>query len=225
MGLDPRAGPGHLLAMFFRPDQPDAPRPGILNALVLPRPIGWISTVNAAGQTNLAPYSFFNAVAYRPPQVMFAATGAHDHGGLKDSIANIQATGEFVANLATWALREAVNASSIGAPHGFDEFAHAGLTKTPAVTVEPPRVAESPVHLECVLSQIVELESPSPEQPNRMVIGRVTGIHIADAVLVDGRVDLHRLDAIARLGYDQYARVRELFAMTRPRWTGDARGP
>ena len=106
-----------------------------------------------------------------------------------------------MVNLATWALREAVNASSIGAPHGFDEFAHAGLTKAPAVTVEPPRVAESPVHLECVLSQIVELESPSPEQPNRMVIGRVTGIHIADEVLVDGRVDLAppRCDRAARL--------------------------
>ncbi len=99
--------------MFYRPDQPDAPRTGLLNALVLPRPIGWISTVDADGRPNLAPYSFFNAVAYRPPQVMFAATGPHEHGGLKDSLANIQATGEFVVNLATWALREAVNASSM----------------------------------------------------------------------------------------------------------------
>ncbi len=207
--------------MFYRPDQPDAPRSGLLNALVLPRPIGWISTVDAAGRPNLAPYSFFNAVAYRPPQVMFAATGPHEQGGLKDSLANIEATGEFVVNLATWTLRDAVNASSIGAPHGFDEFVHAGLGKLPAVTVRPPRVAESPVQLECVLSQLVELESPSPEQRNRMVVGRVTGVHIADEVMVDGRVDPRRLDAIARLGYDQYARVSELFAMTRPRWPAD----
>lgn len=204
--------------MFYRPDAADAPRAGLLNALVLPRPIGWISTLDGEGRPNLAPYSFFNAVAYRPPQVMFAATGGHDHGGLKDSLANIEATGEFVVNFATWALRAAVNASSIGAPHGFDEFAHAGLTKAPALTVRPFRVAESPVHLECVLSQLVALESPDPDQPNRMVIGRVTGVHVADELFVDGKVDPHRLDAIARLGYDQYARVTEVFAMTRPRW-------
>jgi flavin reductase (DIM6/NTAB) family NADH-FMN oxidoreductase RutF len=208
--------------MFYRPDQPDAPRAGILNALVLPRPIGWISTLDPEGRANLAPYSFFNAVAYRPPQVMFAATGAHERGGLKDSLANIEATREFVVNLATWPLREAVNRSSIAAPHGFDEFAHAGLTKAPSETVRPPRVAESPVHLECVLSRIVELESPAPDRPNRMVIGRITGVHVADEVVVDGRVDPLRLDAIARLGYDQYARVRDVFAMTRPRWPEDA---
>lgn len=207
--------------MFFRPDQPDAPRAGILNALVLPRPIGWISSLDVDGRANLAPYSFFNAVAYRPPQVMFAATGAHEQGGLKDSLTNIQATGEFVVNFATWDLRLAVNASSIGAPHGYDEFAHAGLAKTPSETVAPPRVAQSPVHLECVLSQIVELEARAHGPPNRMVVGRVTGFHIADAVMVDGLVDLHRLDPIARLGYDQYTRVREVFAMTRPRWSGD----
>lgn len=204
--------------MFYRPDAPDAPRAGLLNALVLPRPIGWISTLDAEGRANLAPYSFFNAVAYRPPQVMFSATAPHERGGLKDSLANITATREFVVNLATWALREAVNASSIAAPHGFDEFAYAGLEKLPAITVKPPRVAGSPVHLECVLSQFVELESPGPDQPARMVIGRITGVHVADELFVDGRVDPARLEAIARLGYDQYARLGEVFAMTRPRW-------
>jgi flavin reductase (DIM6/NTAB) family NADH-FMN oxidoreductase RutF len=221
LGLTWRPGRRRSGGMFYRPDQPDAPRAGLLNALVLPRPIGWISSIDAEGRANLAPYSFFNAVACRPPQVMFAATGAHEQGGLKDSLATIQATGEFVVNLATWSLRPAVNASSLGAPPGFDEFAHAGLAKLPSVTVRPPRVAESPVQLECVLSQLVELKSPSPEQPNRMVIGRVTGVHIADSVLVDGRVDPVRLDAIARLGYDQYARMGEVFAMTRPRWPVD----
>src|SRR5687768_16123826 len=118
--------------MFYRPDQPHGLRANPLNAIVVPRPIGWISSQNGAGRANLAPYSFFNAVAYRPPQLMFSATGPHDHGGLKDSIANIEATGEFVVNLATWELREAVNASSIGAPHGYDEFAHAGLGQAPS---------------------------------------------------------------------------------------------
>jgi flavin reductase (DIM6/NTAB) family NADH-FMN oxidoreductase RutF len=216
--LDARGFKPHFPSMFYRPDQPDAPRAGLLNALVLPRPIGWISTLDREGRANLAPYSFFNAVAYTPPQVMFSATGPHDHGGLKDSVANIEATREFVVNFATWALREAVNASSIGAPHGFDEFAHAGLAKASSTTVKPPRVAQSPVHLECVLSQIVELESPSPARPIRMVIGRVTGVHVADELFVEGRVDPLRLDAIARLGYSQYTRVREVFAMNRPSW-------
>ena len=129
--------------MFYLPDQPHGLRSNPLNAIVVPRPIGWISTLDRDGRANLAPFSFFNPVAYRPPQVMFAATGAHEQGGLKDSVANIEATGEFVVNLATWALREAMNASSIAAPHGYDEFAHAGLAKAPAQLVKPSRVAQS----------------------------------------------------------------------------------
>lgn len=208
--------------MFYRPDEPHGLRGNPLNAIVVPRPIGWIASLAADGSANLAPYSFFNAVAYVPPQVMFAATGAHERGGLKDSVANIEATREFVVNLATWDLREAMNASSIAAPHGFDEFAHAGLTKAPSTVVRPPRVAESPVHLECVLSQIVELEAPSAQAPNRMVIGRVVGIHIADRVIAERVVQIALLDPIARLGYNQYTRVRDAFAMTRPRWPDDA---
>lgn len=210
--------------MFYLPDQPHGLRSNPLNAIVVPRPIGWISTLDRHGRANLAPFSFFNAVAYRPPQVMFAATGAHEQGGLKDSVANIEATGEFVVNLATWELRDAMNASSIAAPHGYDEFAHAGLAKAPAQVVKPSRVAQSPVQLECVLSQLVELEAPAPDRPNRMVIGRVVGIHIADRVIVNGLVDIARLDPITRLGYDQYARVREAFTMARPRWPEDAEG-
>jgi flavin reductase (DIM6/NTAB) family NADH-FMN oxidoreductase RutF len=204
--------------MFYRPEEPHGLRGDPLNAIVVPRPIGWISSLDADGRANLAPYSFFNAVAYRPPQVMFSATGPHQQGGLKDSVANIAATGEFVVNLATWDLREAMNASSIAAPHGDDEFGRAGLTKAPSVVVRPPRVAESPAHLECVLSRIVELECPAPDRPNRMVIGRVVGVHIADTVLRERALDVALLDPIARLGYDQYARVREAFRMTRPRW-------
>ena len=129
------------------------------NAVVVPRPIGWISTLDAAGRANLAPYSFFNAVAYRPPQVMFAATTGHTHGGLKDSIVNARETGEFVVNLATWSLREQMNTSAVPAPSDVDEFEYAGLRKAPAPVIKPPRVAGSPVQLECVYTRTVNLES------------------------------------------------------------------
>lgn len=211
--------------MFYPSDEPHGLRRDPLNAIVVPRPIGWISTLDRQGQTNLAPYSFFNAVAYHPPQVAFSGTGAHERGGLKDSVANIEATGEFVVNLATWALREAMNRSSIAAPHGCDEFEQAGLVKAASKLVRPPRVAESPVQLECVLSRIVELEAPAPDRPNRLVVGRVVGTHIADAAIRDGLVDILALDPIARLGYDQYTRISDVFTMMRPRWPDDAVSP
>lgn len=202
--------------MFFRPGTDHGLASNPFNQLVVPRPIGWISSLGRDGHVNLAPFSFYNAVAYVPPQVMFATTGPHRDGGAKDSLRNIRETGEFVVNLATWALRDAVNATSASAPGGVDEFELAGLTKEPARIVQPPRVAESPVHLECALTTIVELPTPDPEDPNTVVFGEVVGIHIADEVIVSGRVDVLKLDPIARLGYAQYTRVTDIFAMTRP---------
>jgi flavin reductase (DIM6/NTAB) family NADH-FMN oxidoreductase RutF len=149
---------------------------------------------------------------------MFATTGPHREGGQKNSLANIRETREFVVNLATWPLREAVNASSVAAPAEVDEFELAGLTKAPAQIVGAPYVAESPVHLECKLTQVVELPTPDPTDPNTVVFGEVIGIEIADRVIRDGRVDAVALDAIARLGYDQYTRALDVFAMTRPGW-------
>lgn len=205
--------------MFYRPGEPHGLPHNPFNALVVPRPIGWISSLDAEGRANLAPYSFFNAVAYFPPQVIFAGTGAHSAGGLKDSVKNIEATGEFVCNLATEDLAQAMNLTSAAAPRETDEFELAGLTKAPAREVAPPRVAESPAHLECKLVRIVELETTDPvAAPNRLVIGRVVGIHIDDAVLVDGRVDIAKLKPLARLGYMDYAPVREVFEMPRPPW-------
>ena len=177
-----------------------------LNAVVVPRPIGWISTLDAAGCVNLAPYSFFNVVACRPPQVMFAATTRHAHGGLKDSIANAQETGEFVVNLATWSLREQMNVSAVPALSDVDEFAYAGLRKAPAAVVKPPRVAESPVQLECVYTRTVALESDEAEGANTVVFGRVVGVHIDDRFIVDGAVDtlaLAPIEAIALLAQQQ----------------------
>jgi flavin reductase (DIM6/NTAB) family NADH-FMN oxidoreductase RutF len=153
---------------------------------------------------------------------MFATTGPHQDGGPKNSLANVRETGEFVANLATWALREAVNLSSTPAPAEVDEFAVAGLTKAPARVVRAPYVAESPVHLECVLTRIVELPTPDPTDPNSVIFGEVVGVDIADDAIVDGRVDVRVLDPIARLGYDQYTRVVDVFAMTRPGWPVEA---
>lgn len=208
--------------MFYRPGDDHGLDRNPFNQLVVPRPIGWISSASTDGGVNLAPFSFFNAVAYVPPQVMFATTGPHREGGEKDSLANVRASGEFVANLATWELREAVNASSAPAPPGVDVFELAGLTKAPARLVRAPYVAESPVHLECRLTRIVDLPAPDSANPNTVVFGEVVGIDIADDAIVDGRVDVLRLDPIARLGYDQYVRVADVFAMRRPDWPPSA---
>jgi flavin reductase (DIM6/NTAB) family NADH-FMN oxidoreductase RutF len=207
--------------VFFRPGESHGLDGNPFNQLVLPRPIGWISSVSADGHVNLAPFSFFNAVAYVPPQVMFATTSSHRAGGPKDSLANIRETREFVVNLATWELRDAVNLSSAPAPREIDEFELAGVTKAPARIVQAPYVAESPVHLECVLTEIVDLPTPDPADPNTVVLGEVVGVDIAERVIIDGRVDALALDPIARLGYDQYVRVADIFRMTRPDWPLD----
>ena len=204
--------------MFYRAGEPHGLKHNPFNALVVPRPIGWISSLGADGAANLAPYSFFNGVAYRPPQVMFAATGPHRGDRFKDTVANIEATGEFVVNMATWPLREAMNASSAPAPPDVDEFAVAGLTAEPAVLVRPSRVAESPVHLECALTHKTALPSADPEFPNTVVFGEVKGVHIADRAIEDGLVRYDRLDIVGRLGYRDYVRVDSVFAMDRPGW-------
>lgn len=205
--------------MFYNAGRPHGLRHNPFNALVIPRPIGWISSLDADGVPNLAPYSFFNAVAYTPPQVIFSVTGRHaTEGGFKDTLANVEATGEFVVNLATWGLREQMNRSSAPAPRTVDEFKLAGVTPAPAQLVKPPRVAESPVHLECRYVQTVKLLTADPKSPNSLVVGEVLGIHIADDVIVDGMVDYARLDAIGRLGYQDYTRVGGIFALERPGW-------
>lgn len=185
-------------------------------SLVVPRPIGWISSQNAEGRVNLAPYSFFNAVASHPPMVMFSANGAHFEGGLKDSAKNAEESGEFVCNLATFTLREKMNATSARLARDMDEFQVAGLTPTPSMLVKPPRVAESPVHLECLWLKTVPLPSSNADEPNTVVFGRVIGIHIEDSVIKDGLIDMAVLRPIARLGYMDYTVVDNVFSMNRP---------
>ncbi|MBX3490344.1 flavin reductase family protein [Parvibaculum sp.] len=187
-----------------------------LKGCVVPRPIGWITSVDRRGAVNLAPFSFFNMLTDLPPMVMYCQTGSHIEGGRKDSIKNVEETGEFVANIATWDLREKVNITSAAVARDIDEMKLAGLTPAPSNLVRPPRVKESPIHFECVLDRLLELPPRSEREPNIMVIGRVIGVHIADEVIRDGRVDIGLVEPIARLGYDEYAVIRDIFRLDRP---------
>ncbi len=204
--------------MFYEPRE-GCPLPhNPLNAIVVPRPVGWISTLSADQISNLAPYSFFNAVAYNPPQVMFSATSNHRFGGLKDAVADAKTTGEFVVNIATRALSEQMNASAIPAPHEIDEFEYCGVTKVESRLVGCPRVAESPMQLECRYMRSIDLLSDDPDSPNTVVFGEVIGVHINDNVLQDGKIDFLKVRPIGRLGYLDFVEVDNVFSMDRPEW-------
>ena len=181
-------------------------------ALVVPRPVGWVSTLGADGVANLAPYSFFNAVSDRPPMLMFSS------GGHKDSLRNILDTGEFTCSMATWALREAMNLSSALVAASIDEFELAGLTKAASRYVKPPRVAESPAAFECKLWQTLALPAPPRGEGYTVVIGSVVGVYIDDAYIQDGLVKSGAMGALARLGYMDYSVLtpESMFTMNRP---------
>jgi flavin reductase (DIM6/NTAB) family NADH-FMN oxidoreductase RutF len=199
--------------MFYRPEDGHGLPHNPFNAVVTPRPIGWISTRDAEGNDNLAPYSFFNGVAYNPPQVMFASTGVKpDVEGTKDSVANIRETGEFCVNIVEYAARDAMNRSSATLPHGSDEFAHAGIEKAACDVIKCARVATAPASLECRMTQIVKIEGAA----NFVVFGEVVGVHLRDDCIVDGRFDITRYVPLSRLGYRDYTAVREVFEMIRP---------
>lgn len=197
--------------MFYAPKDGHGLPHDPFTSLVAPRPIGWISTVSIEGKVNLAPYSFFNAVCSRPPMVGFASEG------IKDTVRNIRETGEFVVNVANYAMAEAMNLSSARLQHGDDEFAYAGLNAEPSQTVKAPRVAGVPAALECRLASSQEIiTADGANTHNQLIIGQVSGIYIDDRCLVDGLFDVSLADLIARLGYRNYARVTEVFSMHRP---------
>ncbi len=185
-----------------------------IKACVVPRPIGWITTINDAGVVNLAPFSFFNVLSYDPPFVLFSA-GVHEaDGGRKDTVVNVEATGEFVYNMATWAQKDQMNESAWIIERGIDELTAAGLEPLPSRLVRPPRVKGSPVHFECRLHQIVTLPGRVPSGEHHVVIGQVVAVHIDDAALTaDGRVDIPKIKPIARLGYKDYVCVEAIFQM------------
>jgi flavin reductase (DIM6/NTAB) family NADH-FMN oxidoreductase RutF len=199
--------------MFYRPKDGHSLPHNPFNAIVTPRPIGWISTRDAQGRDNLAPYSFFNGVAYVPPQVMFASTGTKaDVDGTKDSMANIRDTGVFCVNVVEYAMRDAMNASSATLPHGTDEFGHAGIEKAECGEIACARVANAPASLECRMTQIVKIEGES----NFVVFGEVVGVHMRDDCIKDGRFDVTTYQPLSRLGYRDYARVTDVFEIIRP---------
>ena len=199
--------------MFYEPRKNDHGLPhNPFKALVAPRPIGWVTTMSAKGEINLSPYSFFNAVSDRADIVVFSSAG------YKDAITLAEETREFVCNLATWDLRDAMNATSAPLPRGESEFAFAGLTPAPCRLIKPPRVAESPVALECKWLKTVPLAPLEGETKYHLVIGEVVGTHIDDRFIVDGIVDTAAMRPIARAGYREYfvATPETKFAMTRP---------
>jgi len=199
--------------MFYEPKNGHGLSHNPFNAIVTPRPIGWISTRDAQGIDNLAPYSFFNAVAYVPPQVMFASTASKaDQIGTKDSVANIRETGVFCVNIVEYAMRDAMNATSATLGKEVDEFAHAGLDKAACETIACARVALAPAALECKVTQILTLEGDE----NYAVFGEVVGVHMRDDCLVDGRFDITTYHPLSRLGYRDYTVIRDLFTLSRP---------
>jgi len=199
--------------MFYRPEDGHGLPHNPFNAIVTPRPIGWISTRGADGSENLAPYSFFNAVAYVPPQVMFASTSAkEDRGDTKDSVANIRETGVFCVNIVEYAMRDVMNQTSGPWPKEVDEFELAGIERADCAVIACSRVAEAPANLECRVTQVVQLEGAA----NFAVFGEVVGVHLRDDCLIDGEFDVLAFNPLTRMGYRDYSVIREKFSLKRP---------
>lgn len=204
--------------MFYDPRQTLAPPPlssNPINALVAPRPIGWISSIDSAGRVNLAPFSYYNAVSADPPVVVFAPNEATP-GSPKDTLRNVREAGEFVVNVAHGSLREQVNATSRAFPRGVNEFEACGLTAVRSHGVRPPRVGECLAALECIVHDIVELPNRPGGRHSHLVIGTVVGIYIADELIIGGRLDAIKLNQLARLGYVDYLTVESTFQLPRP---------
>jgi flavin reductase (DIM6/NTAB) family NADH-FMN oxidoreductase RutF len=207
--------------MFYEPKKKNhglAKNP--FNSLILPRPIGWISSISKTGILNLAPYSFFNAVCYQPPTVMFSGGVGASADGMKDTVRNIQEIGEFVCNLATWENRDAMNLSSANVASEVDEFQLTGLTPAASTLVSVPRIVETPVNLECRYIKSVDIPGWQDADNYVMILGEVVGVHIDDEYITgEGLVDIQKMMPIGRLGYDDYTRVdaQSMFSMERPK--------
>ena len=199
--------------MFYDTEKNDHNLPyNPYKSIVVPRPIGWISSLDREGNVNLAPYSQFNNLGYDPPYVMFSASHKMTTGEVKDSVANIIETGEFVCNLATYDLRNAVARSAEIVDPSIDEMTAVGLTPEPSALVRPPRVAESPVHLECKFYTTLTLPGYHQGNTTHVVVGQVVGVHIHDDVFTsDGKLDIARLRPLARMGYQDYTAVDAVF--------------
>ena len=204
MKLDPRTFDG-----FYR----------VLTGVVVPRPIAFVSTLSADGVLNLAPYSFFNAVAYDPPTIVFSSS-RRTGDKRKDTLANIEETGEFVVNVVVDDIAEAMNRTAAEYPTEVSEFDIAGLTPAPSDLVKPPRVAESPVNMECRLNQIVSLGQGSHQ--HGLVIGEVVLMHLRDDLIDGHRINHQRLRPTGRLAGSMYCHTGDVFEMPRPVYQPDA---
>jgi flavin reductase (DIM6/NTAB) family NADH-FMN oxidoreductase RutF len=199
--------------MFYEPKDGHGLAHNPFNAVVTPRPIGWISTRGADGSDNLAPYSFFNAVAYVPPQVLFSSTSVkEDRGDTKDSVANIRETGVFSVNIVEYAMKDAMNRTSGMWGRDVDEFVDAGIEKAACRIIECAAVAGAPAVLECRMTQIIKIEG----EANFAVFGEVVGVHLRDGCMVDGAFDVTTFQPLARGGYRDYSVVRDVFQLDRP---------
>ncbi len=202
--------------MFFKTDESHPLPHHPFKACIAPRPIGWISTISESGIGNVAPFSFFNGLAQNPPQLMIAINGISPHGTAKDTLQNIEKTKEFVVNVATYDLRDAMFRTSAPEHPDTDEAELAGLEMVPSQLIKPQRIKKSPIHMECVLTQIIPLLSDTADEQNTAIFGRVIGMHIDDGVLTDGKVDIRKVNPISRLGYKDYACVGDIFQMNAP---------
>src|SRR5687768_57699 len=188
----------------------------ILTGSVLPRPIGWISSLDLQGRPNLAPFSFFNVVCSNPPTVLFCPLIRGIDGNKKDTLNNVRATNEFVVNIVTESLLPAMNTSSVEALPGFNEFEFAGLTPAPSTVVKPPRVAESPIHFECKVREIIDINDAPGGGP--IVIGTIVYIHVEDGILIgEDKINLTALQPVGRLAGGAYSRVTDIIELERPK--------
>ena len=202
--------------MFYEPKDGHGLPHNPFKAIVAPRPIAWVSSLDTDGNANLAPYSFFNAVADDPPMLMVSSSPQISNED-KDTLTNVMNTGEFVVHIVPHEMRDAMNASSGAYPHGDDEFLRAGLEKAPSRLVAPPRIAAAPVAMECRHHIDIGFPGKNGVRGAHVIFGEVVGIHIDDAMLVDGMLDVTRYNPLARLGYMDYSTVREVFSLERPK--------
>ena len=186
-------------------------------SLIVPRPIGWISSKNNDGQINLAPYSFFNAIATIPPMVVIGPGGYSKSGNNKDTLLNIKNNPEFVCNFVSWDVKDIMNESSYSFDNNESEIEKLNIETEDSTMVSIPRVKLSPAHFECTLFKIIDLPSDSKGNPNHLIIGNIIGINISDKIIKNNRIDIGELKPISRMGYDEYALINTIFSMKRPK--------
>ncbi len=186
-------------------------------SLIVPRPIGWISSKNNEGQINLAPYSFFNAIATIPPMVVIGPGGYSKSGNNKDTLLNIKNNPEFVCNFVSWDVKDIMNESSYSFDNNESEIEKLNIETENSTMVSIPRVKLSPAHFECTLFKIIDLPSDSKGNPNHLIIGNIIGINVSDKIIKNNRIDIGELKPISRMGYDEYALINTIFSMKRPK--------